>query len=97
MRITRLQLRRIIREQLGRMTGLPEDMSTVGIEVEWYPPPRDEETEGRIFIVPLDVAKQGDEAVRDYIDGTFHPRYKYLFSKSGYEEIDRVVTGEYDR
>ena len=71
MKITKRQLRRIIKEEINRMTGLPEGTPTMTVEVEWYPPPRDEETEGRIYIVPLELAKQGDEAVRDYIDGKF--------------------------
>jgi|TARA_R110000824_G_scaffold351344_1_gene538348 hypothetical protein len=94
MKITKRQLRRIIKEEISRMTGLPTDVPTIGVEVEWYPPPRDEESEGRIFIVPLNIAKRGDEAVRDYIDNTFYPRYKYLFSKGGYNEIDRAMTGD---
>jgi hypothetical protein len=94
MKIKFSQLRRIIREQLSHLSS---DVSTVGIEVEWYPPPRDEETEGQIFVVPLDVAKQGDEVVRDYIDSTFYPRYKYIFSKGGADEIDKAINGELDR
>jgi len=97
MKISKRQLRRIIKEEINQMTGLPRDVPTIGVEVEWYPPPRDEETEGRIYIVPLEVAKQGDDAVRDYIDGKFYPRYKYLFTKSGGKEIDRAMSGEFGR
>tara|TARA_Y100000310_G_scaffold171177_1_gene171360 strand:- start:202 stop:495 length:294 start_codon:yes stop_codon:yes gene_type:complete len=97
MKITRSQLRRLIKEEISQMTGIPEGTPTVGIEIEWYPLPRDEESEGRIFIVPLNIAKQGDEAVRNYIDSTFYPRYRYLFSKGGADEIDRAVAGEYGK
>ena len=79
------------------MTGLPKDVPTIGVEIEWYPPQPHVSDEGRIYIVPLEVGKQGDDAVRDYIDGRFHPRYTYLFTKSGSEEIDKAMSGEFDR
>ena len=94
MKITKKQLRRIIWEQLSHLSP---DVQTVGIEVEWYPSPHDEESEGRIYVVPLDSAKQGDDAVRIYIDNTFYPRYKYIFSKGGADEIDRAVSREFAR
>ncbi len=97
MKITKRQLRRIIKEEISRMTGLPEGTPTMTVEVEWYPPPHNEETEGTMYVIPLGVAKHGHNAVRDYIDDKFYPRYNYLFHKSSDEDIDRAVAGVFDR
>jgi hypothetical protein len=97
MKITKRQLRRIIKEEIDRMTGLPEGTPTMTVEVEWYPPPYNEETEGTMYIIPLSVGKQGHDAVRDYIDGKFYPRHNYIFSKGGADEIDRAAVGALDR
>ena len=97
MRITRYQLRRIIKEEISRMTGLPAGTPTMTVEVEWTSAPYDEEAEGSMYVIPLGVAKHGHNAVRDYIDDKFYPRYNYLFHKSSDEDIDRAVAGAFDR
>ena len=97
MKITKRHLRRIIKEEVSRMTGLPEGTPTMTVEVEWTSAPYDEETEGSIYVIPLGVAKHGHNAVRDYIDGKFYPRYNYLFHKSSEEDIDRALAGVFDR
>ncbi len=79
------------------MTGLPEETPTMTVEVEWTSAPYDEEEEGTMYVIPLSIGKQGHDAVRDYIDGKFYPRYKYIFSKGGADEIDMAVAGALGR
>ena len=97
MKISKRQLRQIIKEEISHMTGLPEDTPTMTVEVEWTSAPRDEETEGTMYVIPVSVAKHGHNEVRDYIDAKFYPRYNYLFHKSSDEDIDRAITGVFDR
>ena len=97
MKITKRQLRRIIKEEISRMTGLPGGTPTMTVEVEWTSAPYDEEEEGTMYVIPLSVGEQGHDEVRDYIDGKFYPRYNYLFHKSSDEDIDRAVAGVFDR
>ncbi len=97
MKITKAELKKIIQEEIDSMTGLPEGTPTMTVEIEWYPPQHNEEKEGSMYVIPLGVAKHGHNAVRDYIDDKFYPRYDYLFHKSSEEDIDRAVAGVFDR
>ena len=96
MKITKRQLRRIIREEIDRMTGLPVGTPVTSVEVEWY---GHEHTEGEgiSYVVPTEVVLQGENAIRDYIDGKFYPRYKYLITKESWREIDELMGDDWKR
>ena len=100
MKLTKKLLARMIREEISHMTGLresrfawpePASTPTMSVEVEWYPPQWDEESEGRNYVVPIDVAKQGEDAIRNFIDGKYYPRYKYIITQASWDEIDQVM------